>query len=136
MSSTETIRSCTACTISTGGVGTAVPSLMLSKTFCTSGMSRIWSKRFVDELAHVHADQPQHGVCGGHVFDLQKHRLARIGRVLLDHAVEVGIDVRQRGNDHRGQTREEAAVEAAERMSQVADRGAEHRADDVQLGRV
>ena len=67
---------------------------------------------------------------------LGEHRLALVGGVLVDDAVEVGIDVGQRGDDHRGQPREEAAVEPAEGVAEVADGGAEHRADDVELGRV
>ena len=37
------------------------------------------------------------------VFDAQQHRLAGIGGVLLDDAVEVGIGVGECGHHHRGQ---------------------------------
>ncbi len=93
-------------------------------------------ERPVDQLAHVHADQPQHGMDGGHVLDPQQHRLARVGGVLLDDPVEVGIGVRQRGHHHRRQARVEAAVQSAERVAEVADGRPEDRADDVQLRRV
>ena len=54
--------------------------------------------------------------------------------VLLDDAVQIGIDVRQRGHHQRRQAGEQAAVEPAEGVAQVADGRSQDRADDVQLG--
>ena len=75
-------------------------------------------------------------MCGGHLLDPLQHRLALVGGVLLDDPVEFGIDVGQRGDHHGGQAGVEGAVEAAERVAKVADGRAQHRADDVEFGRV
>ena len=67
---------------------------------------------------------------------LQQHRLALFGGVLLDDPVELGIDMRQRGDDQRGQGGHVGAVQSAEGVAEIADGRSENRADDVEFGRI
>ena len=79
---------------------------------------------------------PEHRLSGGHAREPQQHRLALVGGVLLDDLVEARGRCCERGHDQRGQPGHEGAVEAAERVAEVADGRSEHRADDVEVGRV
>lgn len=109
---------------------------MWSKTYETSGVDRIFFERLVEIVAHVLAGHADDGSDGRHLLQRVEQGAPLLVGVLLDHPVQIGIDVRERGHHQRGQARQEAAVEPPEGVAQVPDGRAEHRAHDVEFRRV
>jgi hypothetical protein len=81
---------------------------------------------FLERPVEVDADvllhHPQHRADRGHPLQPLQQGAPVVVGVLLDHPVQVGVDVGQRRDHHRGQTRQEGAVEPTEGVAEVADR--------------
>lgn len=95
------ISSCTACTIRTGGVGTVLPSLMLSKTCRTSGVCKLL-QRPVHQIVHILECHGDDGPEGGHIFEPAEELLALGGRVFFDHPFQTRVYMGERGDDKAG----------------------------------